>query len=152
MDRDQDAGLYVISVAADLAGVHPQTLRSYERKGLLAPTRTDGGNRLYSDQDLNRLRYIGDLNAAGVNLEGVRRILELERALEDTRAELDRTRAAAAEAVERTHRQYRRELVPYRSPSVAWNREGPAIGRRDAAWGLPKTASPVVARAEADRS
>lgn len=153
MDRDEDAGLYVISVAAELAGVHPQTLRAYERKGLLAPARTDGGNRLYSERDLSRLRHIGDLTAAGVNLEGVRRILELEQALEATRAELERTRAAATEAVERTHRQYRRELVPYASGSVPWQGTGPAIGQDRVQWGRPKTQvqSSLMARAERNR-
>ncbi len=113
MQHDPDAGLYVISVAADLAGVHPQTLRLYERKGLLDPARTGGGNRRYSDSDLSRLRHIGELTGAGVNLEGVRRILELEQEVAALRAELARVRAEAADAVERTHRLYRRELVPF---------------------------------------
>ena len=70
--------VYVISVAAELAGVHPQTLRIYERKGLLDPIRTPGGSRRFSDLDLARLRRIQELTAAGLNLEGVRRVLELE--------------------------------------------------------------------------
>lgn len=113
MQRDPNAGLYVISVAADLAGVHPQTLRLYERKGLLDPARTGGGNRRYSDSDLSRLRHISELTGAGVNLEGVRRILELEQEVVALRAELARVRAEAADAVEQTHRLYRRELVPF---------------------------------------
>lgn len=113
MQRDPDAGLYVISVAADLAGVHPQTLRLYERKGLLDPARTGGGNRRYSNSDLSRLRHISELTGAGVNLEGVRRILELEQEVAALRAEVARVRAEAADAVERTHRMYRRELVPF---------------------------------------
>jgi MerR family transcriptional regulator/heat shock protein HspR len=120
MIRDDDAGLYVISVAAELAGVHPQTLRLYERKGLLDPARSAGGNRRYSERDLARLRQIGELTAAGVNLEGVRRILELEDEVAELRAELDRTRADAAQALADTHRQYRRELVPYRAALVPW--------------------------------
>ena len=70
--------VYVISVAAELAGVHPQTLRIYERKGLLDPARTGGGSRRYSEQDIDRLRRIQELTTAGLNLEGVRRVLELE--------------------------------------------------------------------------
>src|ERR1022692_2111564 len=76
--RDQAMAVYVISVAAELAGVHPQTLRIYERKGLVNPQRTDGGNRRYSDADIAQLGRIQELTSAGVNLEGVRRILELE--------------------------------------------------------------------------
>ena len=78
MDRDEDTALYVMSVAAELVGLHPQTLRLYERKGLLEPARSDGGNRRYSDRDLDRLRRIGELTAVGISLEGVRRILTLE--------------------------------------------------------------------------
>ena len=70
--------VYVISVAAELAGVHPQTLRIYERKGLLDPARTGGGSRRYSERDIDRLRRIQDLTTAGLNLEGVRRVMELE--------------------------------------------------------------------------
>ncbi|HTZ10104.1 MAG TPA: helix-turn-helix transcriptional regulator, partial [Acidimicrobiales bacterium] len=113
--------VYVISVAAELAGVHPQTLRLYERRGLVDPSRTDGGNRRYSPRDIDRLRHIGDLTAAGLNLEGVRRVLELEAEVERLRAELERVlaqvdvvRAEARDVVEKTHRQYRRDLVPLR--------------------------------------
>ncbi len=107
--------LYVISVAAELAGVHPQTLRIYERKGLLDPARTIGGSRRYSDADIAQLQRIQDLTNAGVNLEGVRRLLRLEAELAATREELARVRAEALEAVERTHRHYRRDLVPLRA-------------------------------------
>ncbi len=107
--------LYVISVAAELAGVHPQTLRIYERKGLLDPERTGGGNRRYSDADLARMRRIQDLTAAGINLEGVRRVLGLEAELASLMVELERVRAEARAALEATHRQYRRDLVPVRA-------------------------------------
>ncbi|MHB1597580.1 MAG: heat shock protein transcriptional repressor HspR [Acidimicrobiales bacterium] len=107
--------LYVISVAAELAGVHPQTLRIYERKGLLDPARTIGGSRRYSDADIAQLQRIQDLTNAGVNLEGVRRLLRLEAELAAMREELARVRAEALEAVERTHRHYRRDLVPLRA-------------------------------------
>ena len=111
-DHSANRALYVISVAAELAGVHPQTLRIYERKGLVDPARTDGGSRRYSERDIAQLRRIQDLTSAGLNLEGVRRVLELEAEVEALRAELDRARAEAQQAVERTHRQYRRDLVP----------------------------------------
>jgi MerR family transcriptional regulator/heat shock protein HspR len=104
--------VYVISVAAELAGVHPQTLRIYERRGLLDPARTGGGSRLYSEDDIAQLRRIQDLTNAGVNLEGVRRILALAEENARLVEELERTRDEAREAVERTHRQYRRDLVP----------------------------------------
>lgn len=104
--------VYVISVAAELAGVHPQTLRIYERKGLLEPSRTVGGVRRYSDADIAQLQRIQLLTAAGINLEGVRRVLELEAEVERLRKDLEQAHAEARAAVERTHRQYRRELVP----------------------------------------
>jgi len=112
--------LYVISVAAELAGVHPQTLRVYERKGLLDPSRTRGGSRRFSERDLARLRRIQDLTAAGLNLEGVRRVLELENEVARLRAELERTRAEALEAIDRVHRQYRRDLVPFDASPVPY--------------------------------
>ena len=99
-------------MAAELAGVHPQTLRIYERKGLLDPARTHGGIRRYSEADIEQLRRIQDLTAAGINLEGVRRILALESELERVRDEIEQIRAEAQEAVVRTHRLYRRDLVP----------------------------------------
>ena len=79
---DRRHGVYVISVAAELAGVHPQTLRIYERKGLLDPARTVGGNRRYSEFDIDRLRRIAELTADGLNLAGVKRVLELEEELQ----------------------------------------------------------------------
>lgn len=104
--------VYVISVAAELAGIHPQTLRIYERKGLLEPARTGGGSRRYSERDLQRLRRIQDLTAAGLNLEGARKVMELEEEIRSLKAEIQRLRAEAREEVARTHRQYRRDLVP----------------------------------------
>jgi MerR family transcriptional regulator/heat shock protein HspR len=104
--------VYVISVAAELTGVHPQTLRVYERRGLLDPSRTRGGSRRFSDADLDRLRRIQRLTTSGINLEGVKRILELEAEVERLHRELEATRIEARDAVARAHRQYRRELVP----------------------------------------
>jgi MerR family transcriptional regulator/heat shock protein HspR len=104
--------VYVISVAAELAGLHPQTLRIYERKGLVDPARTGGGSRRYSDADIALLRRIQDLTAEGLNLAGVQKVLELEAELAAVRRELQAARDAAAAAVQQTHRQYRRDLVP----------------------------------------
>jgi MerR family transcriptional regulator, heat shock protein HspR len=115
---DDARALYVISVAAELAGVHPQTLRIYERKGLVGPSRTGGGSRRYSPADIERLKRICALTAAGLNLEGVRRVLDLEAQLEALRIELETLRSEAREAAERIHRQYRRELVPFRKAPV----------------------------------
>lgn len=109
---ERSRAVYVISVAAELAGMHPQTLRIYERKGLLEPSRTGGGSRRYSQQDIARLHRIAELTNQGLNLEGVKRVLELEEELAAMRAELDRVRAEAAAAVDAAHRQYRRDLVP----------------------------------------
>jgi MerR family transcriptional regulator/heat shock protein HspR len=108
----ESRAVYVISVAAELAGVHPQTLRIYERKGLVDPTRTPGGSRRFSELDLARLRRIQELTTAGLNLEGVRRVLELETEVLRLHAQLDQVRVEARDAVERAHRHYRRELVP----------------------------------------
>lgn len=119
---DEGRAVYVISVAAELAGVHPQTLRIYERKGLLDPTRTTGGSRRFSERDLARLRRIQQLTTAGLNLEGARRVLELEAEVARLEAELDRARVEAREAVERAHRQYRRELVPLSQAPVPYRR------------------------------
>ena len=104
--------MYVISVAAELAGVHPQTLRIYERKGLVDPARTGGGSRRYSERDIERLHRIQQLTAAGLNLEGVRRVLDLEEQNDRLRQELVKARQEAQDAVERIHREYRRDLVP----------------------------------------
>ncbi len=111
-ERQRRRPVYVISVAAELVGVHPQTLRVYERKGLLDPIRTTGGSRRFSDADLERLRRIQDLTSAGLNLEGVRRVLDLEEEVERLRRELAVARAEAREAVASVQRKYRRDLVP----------------------------------------
>jgi MerR family transcriptional regulator, heat shock protein HspR len=117
--RDYERALYIISVAAELAGVHPQTLRIYERKGLIEPHRTEGRSRRYSERDIELLQHIQELTNEGVGLAGVKRILELELALERAKAEIERLREQVkrgreeiAEAEERVHRQYRRDLVP----------------------------------------
>lgn len=112
--------VYVISVAAELAGVHPQTLRIYERKGLVDPARTGGGSRRYSESDIERLRRIQDLTNAGLNLEGVRRVIQLEDEVVRLRDELARAVEDTAAAIQLVHRQYRRDLVPFKNSPVRW--------------------------------
>ena len=97
-------GVYVISVAAELAGVHPQTLRIYERRGLLDPERTSGGSRRYSAADLARLERIVELTNAGLNLEGVKRVMDLEDEIARLQGQIDNL-----------NQRYRRDLVPYRA-------------------------------------
>lgn len=104
--------VYVISVFAELAGVHPQTLRNYERSGLLHPQRTSGGSRRFSDADLAALRRIQELTNDGVNLEGVKRIMALEAQVEDLRREIQALADEARRTLDQTHRHYRRDLVP----------------------------------------
>ena len=118
-EADRDRALYIISVAAELAGVHAQTLRIYERKGLIEPQRTQGGSRRYSERDIALLRRIQELTNEGVSLVGVRKILDLEEHLARSEARvreldlaLDEARRDLAAAVEQVHRSYLRELVP----------------------------------------
>ncbi len=122
--------VYVISVAAELAGVHPQTLRIYERKGLLEPARTTGGNRRYSDADLHRLHRIHELTEEGMNLAGVARILELESRVVALQAEVHELRDHARMAEEIAARRQRRDLVPLHQ-AVAIFGQIPSILRRD---------------------
>lgn len=103
---DRESAVYVISVAAQLTGLHPQTLRAYERQGLITPGRTGGGGRRYSHRDIELLRLIADLTGAGIGLEGVRRILDLQRQLDRSRSrtaaltrELQATRQALSRAL-----------------------------------------------------
>ncbi|MDJ0498193.1 MAG: helix-turn-helix transcriptional regulator [Acidimicrobiia bacterium] len=121
--------VYIISVAAELAGVHPQTLRIYERKGLIEPFRTPGGTRRYSDEDLERLGLIQELTADGVNLEGVRRILELQTENNRLRSQVDRLRRLLGEAQSRTGADAPRAAVF--EVNVARRRNLPDIRRED---------------------
>lgn len=120
--KGRSRAVYVISVAAELAGVHPQTLRIYERKGLVDPARTGGGSRRYSEADIELLRRIQELTTSGLNLAGVKRVLELEAEVDHLRVELEKALSAAEEAVEDTHRQYRRDLVPLNQAVVLYER------------------------------
>jgi MerR family transcriptional regulator/heat shock protein HspR len=117
---EPDRAVYVISVAAELAGVHAQTLRIYERKGLLEPARTPGGSRRYSEIDIALLRRIQELTNEGLNLAGVKRVLDLEHRLIQLETEMRELRAAANATVMETHRQYRRDLVPLQQSVVPW--------------------------------
>ena len=124
MDQDRfHRAVYVISVAAELAGVHPQTLRIYERKGLVDPARTGGGSRRYSDADIALLQRIGDLTNDGLNLAGVKRVLDLEQRVAELEAEIARALRDAGAAVEQVHRQYRRDLMPLRQSVTLYKRE-----------------------------
>ena len=111
--RSRSHAVYVISVAAELAGMHPQTLRIYERRGLVQPARTQGGNRRYSDVDIERLRRIQDLAGHGMNLDGIRRVMELEVEVERLESEITelRLRVATVQAYAAS-RSPRRDLVP----------------------------------------
>jgi MerR family transcriptional regulator/heat shock protein HspR len=131
--QPSDRALYIISVAAELAGVHPQTLRIYERKGLLNPARTSGNTRRYSDRDIDRLREIQELTQdRGVNLAGVKMIVELQNELDRMRQrmermsrELDTTRRRLSRTDQETERA---ELVLYRT-QVRWPWERDASAR-----------------------
>ena len=110
-----DAPRYMISVAADLVGMHPQTLRLYEAKGLVRPGRTPGGTRLYSDADVERLRLVNRLTTElGLNLAGVEHVLRLQDELSRTRARMDRLERELRDEIAQVHRSYKREIVLYR--------------------------------------
>jgi MerR family transcriptional regulator/heat shock protein HspR len=119
-----DRPRYMISVAAELVGMHPQTLRMYEQKGLVTPRRTAGNTRLYSEADLERLRLIQRLTSElGLNLAGVEAVLDLEEQLQRMQAQLERLEREMRDAIQQVHRQYRRELVlydPTRLPTPRW--------------------------------
>ncbi len=121
--------VYVISVAAELAGMHPQTLRQYERRGLLNPARTQGGNRRYSDADIEVLRRVAELASEGMNLEGIRRVMQLEAENARLRDELSAARAQARQAEVDAQRRQRRDLVPLRQ-AVAVFGESPEFLRQ----------------------
>lgn len=118
---DEVRGVFMISVAAELAGMHPQTLRIYEQRGLIKPMRSEKQTRLYSQRDVDRLRYIHELTGElGMNLAGVERVFELEEVvesmkerLEEAGKELEEAEGRLAKEIEAVHRIYRRELVPY---------------------------------------
>ena len=118
---DPQRGVYMISVAAELAGMHPQTLRIYETRGLITPKRSSGNTRLYSQEDVERLRRIQELTSEmGMNLAGVERVFELERDLERLtgrmarlQREMERMEQEMRTEIERVRRSFRFEMVPY---------------------------------------
>ena len=124
---DRSRGVYMISVAAELAGMHPQTLRIYETRGLITPRRSAKNTRLYSDEDVDRLRRIQELTTElGMNLAGVERVFELEQEVERMRRRLrnlerqaDRAEAELQSEIERVRRSVKAELVPYEPPGQA---------------------------------
>ncbi len=119
--------MYIISVAAELAGVHPQTLRIYERKGLVRPARTAGNTRRYSERDIERLRLIQELTQSGVNLAGVKMVMDLQAEVERARKRMEemdrqlrRARRHLREEVRRLEERGRADLVPLRSARLPW--------------------------------
>jgi MerR family transcriptional regulator, heat shock protein HspR len=129
---DRQQGVYMISVAAELAGMHPQTLRIYEARGLITPKRSAGKTRLYSQEDVDRLRRIQELTSEmGMNLAGVEKVFELEEELEKMRARMARLQSKTeeleqemAEELERIKRSFRAEIVKYEPPSSMLRRNG----------------------------
>jgi MerR family transcriptional regulator/heat shock protein HspR len=112
-----DRPRYMISIAAELVGMHPQTLRIYENKGLVSPKRTRGNTRLYSERDLERLRLIQRLTTElGLNLAGVEVVMRLEDELRKAHERIDRLQRQLRDEVQKVHKQYRRELVLYEHP------------------------------------
>jgi MerR family transcriptional regulator/heat shock protein HspR len=118
-EERSERAVYIISVAAELAGVHPQTLRIYERKGLLHPARTAGNTRRYSERDINRLREIQELTTRGVNLAGVKLIMEMQADMERARERMEEMRRELERARDRL-RDGSGELVPLRSIRMPW--------------------------------
>jgi MerR family transcriptional regulator/heat shock protein HspR len=135
---DRMRPVFMISVAAELAEMHPQTLRTYERRGLIRPQRSSKSTRLYSLDDVERLRRIQQLVAeCGLNLAGVERVLEMEeqldllqRRLDQLQADMESLAAQAREELEAAHRSYRKELVPVGSPGQVIVVTGRRRGRR----------------------
>lgn len=121
MEREHHA-VYVISVAAELAGMHPQTLRIYERRGLLRPSRTSGGNRRYSQADIQCLLRIADLTSVGMNIEGIRQVMELEEQIRKLRDEARRLQAELDHANSAAQQRGRYELVPLRQAVTLFGR------------------------------
>ena len=126
-ERDPDRGVYMISVAAELAGMHPQTLRIYETRGLITPKRSPKNTRLYSQDDVERLRRIQELTSElGMNLAGVERVFELEEEIDRMRRRMrnierqaERVRDELNRELDRVRRSFKAELVPYEPPGTA---------------------------------
>ncbi len=133
--QNNEHSIYVISIAAQLAGMHPQTLRIYERRGLLQPARTQGGNRRYSEVDIARLRRIAELTAEGMNVEGIRRVMFLESEVVRLRNEVDQLRLLATQAINAVeqrsyHAPSQANIVPLHQAVTVYGRIAPVL-RRD---------------------
>src|SRR3954465_6771363 len=134
---EEDRGVFMISGAAELAGMHPQTLRIYESRGLIKPKRSPKQTRLYSQRDVERLRRINELTTqAGMNLAGVERVLALEELMDAMQAQLAQMELRAEQLheemrarIEQVHRSYRRELVPYKPPGAIVRRDDTRLRR-----------------------
>src|SRR5688500_19527919 len=122
-DERMERAVYIISVAAELAGVHPQTLRIYERKGLVRPARTSGNTRRYSERDIDRLREIHDLTERGVNLAGVKMVMEMQAKLERIRREMEEMGRELERSRERDEDEPNRsgsDILPLRRTRLPW--------------------------------
>ena len=129
IDRTEERAVYVISVAAELAGVHPQTLRIYERKGLLRPKRTSGNTRRYSDRDIDLLRQIQEMTQErGMNLAGVEMVIELQRELERAQERMERLRREAEELQQRLAEDLERLQQAQKTALVPWRKMQPPFG------------------------
>ena len=117
--EDRNRPLYMISVAAELAGVHPQTLRIYESKGLVTPKRSAGNTRLYSQADIDRLELIGRLTDEGINLAGVMRILDMKERMEQQDAELEKLRRQVKKLGDQVHELEMRSAITSLPPDAA---------------------------------
>ena len=134
-DLDPERGVYMISVAAELAGMHPQTLRIYESRGLIQPKRSPKNTRLYSQEDVDRLRRIQELTSEmGMNLAGVEKVFELEEELDRMRRRMrslekqaEKLEQEMAEELDRVRRSFKAELVPYQPPGQALVKSGTRI-------------------------
>ena len=121
-----DRPIYMISVAAELVGMHPQTLRMYETKGLVRPQRTPGGTRLYSEADIERLRIVQRLTSElGLNLAGVELVLRLEDELRKAHTQIERLQKQLHDEIQKVHKDYRRDLVVYREQRLPQTRQAP---------------------------
>lgn len=127
MPREPGDAVYIISVAAELAGVHPQTLRIYERRGLISPHRTPGGTRRYSEEDLEALGMIQELTADGINLEGVKRIIEMTAEIDRLQKQVARLRRLLGEA----ERRHQSGGAPRVAPATMAKRNLPDVNRPD---------------------
>lgn len=121
-EHDHNRAVYVISVAAELAGVHPQTLRIYERKGLVAPARTGGGSRRYSDADIDVLRRVQALTDEGLNLAGVKKVMALERQLAKANETIEQLQQQQRDVIEQVRKESRRDLVPVSQAVTVYRR------------------------------